>query len=521
MKSKQSFIKGAIILGVSGMLAKLLGLFFRWPVTMLIGDEGIGLYQLAYPVYMFIIGIMSGFPIAISRMVSERIALNNRAQAYRIFKNSLFILTLIGAASSVALYLCAPFLIKSLKWRDDAYYSIAAIAAAPLFVSIMDSFRGYFQGMQMMSLPAASQIVEQLGRVVVGVGLTYILMPYGISYSAAGASFGACAGAILGCILLFAGYMKRRKQLIPCTGRNNGQSSWSNIKELLTVAVPISIGMTVGSIMSLIDSVIVPARLLAAGFSEKVATELYGQLTGKAHVLINVPLTFSMALSTSLVPAMSEVKALRNINRIKNRTEDALKISILLGLPSTVGLFILSDPILHLIFPGRSEGAELLQLLSLSVIFIVIGQTMIGVLNGVGNVTAPVKNLIIGSFFKLILVYILTGMPALNIKGAAISSIVGYGVAAFLNFRDAMKSTYIRLDLDKMVLRPLLSTFAMGAAVYISYNKSIEFFGSNGISTIISVLTGIIIYIIMLILTRTVTLKEISEIMTKSYSRSK
>ncbi|HBM74847.1 MAG TPA: hypothetical protein DD429_04745 [Clostridiaceae bacterium] len=271
--------------------------------------------------------------------------------------------------------------------------------------------------------------------------------------------------------------------------------------------------MTVGSMMSLIDSIIVPARLLSAGFSEKVATELYGQLTGKAHVLINVPLTFSVALSTSLVPAMSEVKALRNINKIKTRAEKALKVSILLAFPSSIGLYILSNPILKLIFPGRSGGGELLQLLSISIIFIVIGQTMIGVLHGVGNISAPVKNLVIGSLFKLLFAYVLTAMPSLNIKGAAISSIIGYGVATFLNFKDAMKSAYFNVDFDRMVLRPLLSAIGMGAAVYMTYNKSMSFYESNGIATMISITAGIIIYMIMLILFGSITLKELYLIM--------
>ncbi len=513
MKNGRSFIKGAIILGLSGILAKFLGLFFRWPVTMLIGDEGIGIYQLAYPIYTFIIGIMSGFPIAISRMISEKLALNNKAQAYSIFKNSLIVLMLIGGGLSVSLYLSAPYLIKWLRWRGDAYYSLISIAAAPFFVSIMSCFRGYFQGMQMMALPAGSQVVEQLGRVVVGVGLTYLLMPYGIGLSAAGASFGACAGAISGCILLIAGFMKRRKELIPRITCDRSGSTQNSIRELLSIAVPISIGMTVGSMMSLIDSIIVPARLLSAGFSEKVATELYGQLTGKAHVLINVPLTFSVALSTSLVPAMSEVKALRNINKIKTRAEKALKVSILLAFPSSIGLYILSNPILKLIFPGRSGGGELLQLLSISIIFIVIGQTMIGVLHGVGNISAPVKNLVIGSLFKLLFAYVLTAMPSLNIKGAAISSIIGYGVATFLNFKDAMKSAYFNVDFDRMVLRPLLSAIGMGAAVYMTYNKSMSFYESNGIATMISITAGIIIYMIMLILFGSITLKELYLIM--------
>ncbi len=478
MKSKQGFIKGALILGISGVIARFLGLFFRWPVTMLIGDEGIGLYQLSYPLYMFIISIMSGFPIAISSMVSERAALGKKEQAYEVFKISLVILLIIGTVSSFGLYIFTPYIIKALKWRSDVYYSIVAIAFAPIFISIMDAYRGYFQGLQMMVMPAASQIVEQLGRVIVGVAAAYLLLPYGISYSAAGASFGACAGAIFGVILLTMGYIKNKQYIVP-RPKSKGSKGSSTINErkrdiiksLLSSAIPISIGMTVGTIMSLIDSLIVPAQLLNAGFNQKVATELYGQLTGKAHVLINVPLALSTALSTSIVPAMSEVKALRSIDKIGNRSQTSMKLAMVLGLPSSVGLFILADPILCLIFPGRSEGSDILRILSLSIIFIVLTQIFTAILQGVGEYIAPVKNLAIGALFKLVLSYILTGIPMFNIKGAAVSSIIGYGIAAILNFNVIKRKIYFPFDIDKMLLRPLFATLAMGICVYFMYNK--------------------------------------------------
>jgi len=509
MRGSNNFITGAIILGISGVVARFLGLFFRWPVTMLIGDEGIGLYQLSYPVYMFIIGIMSGFPIAISSMVSKRVALGRGSQAHKVFKTSLAVLIFIGALSSLLLFISSPYLIKVLRWRDEAYYSLVAVAFAPLFVAVMNAYRGYFQGLQMMAMPATSQIVEQLGRVMVGVLLTYFLLPFGIGYGAAGASFGACAGAVLGCIVLGVGYLKYKRHMNKWPSDSGKENTAAVAVELLSTAIPISIGMTVASIMSLIDSIIVPAQLLSAGFGEKMATELYGQLTGKAHVLINVPLTFSVALGTSLVPAMSEVKALRNISRIKLRAQNAVTAAILVGLPSSLGLFILSDPILHLIFPGHSEGAEVLQILSLSVVFIVLAQTLVSLLHGVGNMMAPVRNLAIGAVFKLFFAYVLTGMPSLNVKGAAISSIIGYFVAAVLNLRDAAKCTYFSFDIDKMLLRPLLVTILMGITVYISYNKFIILTGMSGLSTIFSVITGIIVYVFLIIMSGCISIKDI------------
>lgn len=512
MRGRYNFITGAIVLGAAGIIARFLGVFFRWPVTMLIGDEGIGIYQLVYPIYMFMIGIMSGFPIAISRMVSEKMALGRRYQAYRVFKYSLLVLGFIGFISSILLYIFCPYIIKGLKWRSEVYYSFVAISFAPLFVSIMSSFRGYFQGLQMMAMPAASQIAEQLGRVIVGVGLTYLLLPFGVSYSAAGASFGACAGAILGCILLIFGFIRDRKYTIPDKTAEKPGDGGKIAMELLMTAVPISLGMTVGSIMSLIDSIVVPGQLLSAGFSQKTATELYGQLTGKAHTLINVPLAFSTALGTSLVPAISEAKAGRRTGIIKNRTESAFKLSVLLGLPSSAGLFILADPVMRLVFPGKSAGGPVLQVLSIGIVFIVIAQVLTSVLQGIGNVMSPVKNLLIGAIIKLLLSYTLTAMPRLNIEGAAIASIVGYIIAGILDLKDVRMATGCSIDVGKMVLSPLLAALVMGIGVSMMYNMCMGYTGSNGLSTIVSVIVGIIIYGILILLLGCLTSGEISAI---------
>lgn len=510
MRGRNNFITGAILLGAAGIIARFLGVFFRWPVTMLIGDEGIGIYQLVYPIYMFLIGIMSGFPIAISRMVSERVALGRRYQAYRVFKYSLLILCLIGLVSSVLLYILCPYIIHALKWRDEVYYSFVAISSAPLFVSVMSSYRGYFQGLQMMAMPAASQIAEQLGRVIVGVWLTYMLLPHGVSLSAAGASFGATAGAILGCMLLIFGFIRERRYTVP---RRNSEKTDSGVKiaaELLATAVPISLGMTVGSIMSLIDSIVVPGQLLSAGFSQKTATELYGQLTGKAHTLINVPLALSTALGTSLVPAISEAKAGRNARAIKSRTESALKLSLLFGLPSSAGLFILADPVMRLIFPGKSEGGAVLQVLSVGIVFIVVAQVLTSVLQGIGNVMSPVKNLLIGSIIKLILSYTLTAMPRLNVKGAALASIAGYIAASLLNLADVKRATGCVIDPVKTMLSPLLATLVMVIGVQIMYNMCIGHTGSGALSTVASIAAGMVIYVVLILLFGCLTADKIS-----------
>ena len=191
---KQSLIKGSIILGAAGIIAKFLGLFFRWPLILLIGDEGIGYYQLSYPLYMFFVAIASGVPVAMSKMISERNAVGDIEGTYEIVKESTYLMLVLGIGTSCVLFFFAKPIISFLKWDPKSYYALIGISFAPIAVSIMTIFRGFFQGLQNMTPSGVSQILEQLGRVIVGVGLAFVLLPRGIEFSAGGAAFGAAAG---------------------------------------------------------------------------------------------------------------------------------------------------------------------------------------------------------------------------------------------------------------------------------------------------------------------------------------
>ena len=281
---KQSLIKGSIILGLAGIIAKFLGFFFRWPLIMLIGDTGIGYYQLSYPLYMFFVAMASGVPIAISKMISEKNAVGDIEGSYEVVKESVYLMATLGIGTSLLLFFLAKPIISFLKWNSKSYYSLIAISFAPMMISFVNVFRGFFQGMQNMTHTGVSQILEQMGRVIVGVGMAIILLPKGIEYSAGGASLGAAGGGILALAYLYIKYSEVRKE----NGIKKVKSNPEVLNKILQIAIPISIGTTVGTIMSLIDSILVPQKLLLSGISEANATILYGQLTGKAYTINNI-----------------------------------------------------------------------------------------------------------------------------------------------------------------------------------------------------------------------------------------
>ncbi|ACD51020.1 stage V sporulation protein B [Clostridium botulinum] len=502
---KQSLIKGSLILGVAGILTRFLGLFFRWPLIMLIGDEGIGYYQMSYPLYMFFVAIASGIPIAISKMISENNAMDNTNGIFEIMKESAILMAILGTGTTFALFFFAKPIISFLKWDPKAYYSLIGISFAPVIISFITIFRGFFQGLQNMSPSATSQLIEQIGRIIFGVGLAVVLLPKGIEYSAGGAAFGATAGAVMAGIYLFSKYKKVKKEY----GIKKVKTNPDVLSNILRIAIPISLGATVGSIMGLIDSIVVPQKLLEAGFTNMQSTVLYAQLTGKASVIVNVPLTLSMALCISLIPIIAENFILKNYVEVKRKINMSMKMSAVIAIPCMFGIFFLAEPIMRLIFPGRFAGAEILKYLSLSIPFIILTQTTTSILQGTDNYVLPVINLFIGCFIKGILTWILVPIKALNIYGAVIASITAYLVSSILNLIAMKWKLKVKLHVYEILIKPAYASTLMMILVLVSYNYIYKSTTSNGISCLISIFLGIIVYIILIMLLKVFKIEEI------------
>ena len=502
---KQSLVKASIILGVAGILTRFLGLFFRWPLIMLIGDEGIGYYQMSYPLYMFFIAMASGVPVAISKMISEKNATNDIYGSFEVMKESAILMTIIGTGTTLILFFFAKPIIIFLKWDPKAYYSLIGISFAPIVISFVTIFRGFFQGLQNMTPSAISQILEQIGRVIFGVGLAVFLLPKGIEYSAGGAAFGATAGAVMGGTYLYSNYRKIKKQYKVKKIKSNPEI----LNTILKIAIPISLGTTVSSIMNLIDSILVPQKLLDAGFTSTQATVLYAQLTGKASVIINIPLTLSMAICTSLIPIIAENFILKKQKELKNKIDSSLKMATVIAIPCTFGLFFLAEPVMKFIFPGKFEGIEILKYLSLTIPFIIITQTTTAILQGTGNYIKPVINLLIGCIIKIVLTCVLVPMEAFNIYGAVIASFGAYIAVSILNILTMKFTLRVRFSLYEIIMKPAYASAIMMLFVLISYNTIYKNTTSNGISCLISIFLGMIIYIILIIIFRVFNIEEI------------
>ena len=468
--SNNKFLKGTLILTVSSIVVKVIGSLNWIILSRVLGGEGIGLYQMGFPIYLMAITLSSaGIPVAISIITAEKLAQKDFLGAKRVFNVSLRLLFVTGLGFASALFFGANWLIDN-HWISDsrAYYSIIALAPAVFFVTFLASFRGYLQGWQIMTPTAASEIVEQLMRVVTMIVFANMFMPHGLAYAAGGASMGAGVGAFCALLVLMWFYGRLKQKLKADLQQQNPlatrESARAIISRLLRLALPVSMSSLMLPVVANLDLLIVPQRLEAAGFHISQATEFFGYLTGMAVPLINLATIFTAAMTISLVPAISESRALNDVFGIRAKTRTAFRVALIITCPCFVGMYFLAEKIAALIYnaPG---AADAIQTMSVGILLLGLHQISTGILQGLGRTSIPVINMILAAAVKVFLSWTLTAIPTLGIKGAAMATVVDFGLAAVLNMIFIYKYTGFALSFSG-VFKPAVSAAAMGAAVY-------------------------------------------------------
>ena len=468
--SNNKFLKGTLILTVSSIVVKVIGSLNWIILSRVLGGEGIGLYQMGFPIYLMAITLSSaGIPVAISIITAEKLAQKDFLGAKRVFNVSLRLLFVTGLVFASALFFGAHWLIDNHWIRDSrAYYSIIALAPAVFFVTFLASFRGYLQGWQIMTPTAASEIVEQLMRVVTMIVFANMFMPHGLAYAAGGASMGAGVGAFCALLVLMWFYGRLKQKLKADLQQQNPlatrESARAIISRLLRLALPVSMSSLMLPVVANLDLLIVPQRLEAAGFHISQATEFFGYLTGMAVPLINLATIFTAAMTISLVPASSESRALNDVFGIRAKTRTAFRVALIITCPCFVGMYFRAEKIAALIYnaPG---AADAIQTMSVGILLLGLHQISTGILQGLGRTSIPVINMILAAAVKVFLSWTLTAIPTLGIKGAAMATVVDFGLAAVLNMIFIYKYTGFALSFSG-VFKPAVSAAAMGAAVY-------------------------------------------------------
>ena len=512
-KGQQTFVKGAAILGVAGLIVKFIGAVFRIPLANILGEEGMAYYQVAYPIYATLLVISSaGVPAAISKMVSERVSLGDYRGAHKTFQTAFKLLLFFGIVTTAIMFAFSGVYANAVGY-PSANLSLMMIAPSLFFVSILSAYRGYFQGLQMMSPTAVTQLIEQVIKLGAGLYLASLWVQRGVEYGAAGALLGVTASEVMALLVIMVLYNRKKKKIktqrrqTPGNMLNSGRPI---MRELIMIAIPITLGACLMPIVNAVDTAIVTNTLNSidyAAYNPLTPKASFGVLTGYVNTLINMPAVLSLALCMSLVPAISESRAKNDLIAVSSRSGMGFKLALLVGLPCAVGLFLLAEPILTLLYypkglsaDGVAVGTQLLQTLSIGVLFLTMLQSMTGVLQGAGRPIIPVINLAIGVGVKIVLSLLLIRIPSLNINGAALGTAACYGIAALLNVIAVIRIARARIHLASGVLMPLLSTAMMGIVVYFMYRSLSPQLG-NTLSLLACIAAAVLVYIVMLFFT--------------------
>ena len=538
-KNKRSFIKGAAILGAAGLIVKIIGAFYRIPLTNILGEDGMRFYETAYPFYSGLLVISSaGFPTAISRLVSERVAIGDRKGAKAVFRTAMILLAAIGVTTMVLLFAASP-LIAKISDRPGAQYALMALAPALLIVSVMCTYRGYLQGLQRMTGTALSQITEQVGKLAASYTLAFLfvkMFPDRPELWAMGTLIGISISELLALVVIFVVYRISGTKFPEAQLDNVPLKKASGFKELgmslLAIAIPITIGASIMPITGMADAVFIKRllqiRYTTLGFEAdlvpKMAERGYVALRSYVTPLINMPAVLTLALSMSLVPAIAPMRAARDRRGMRRIGTTGTKLAMIIGAPCAVGLFILGAPIMAMLYSAVGEsvgehgkyvisgflpqiinmrpGSEvtlytlaggIMQISAIGVLFLSMVQTLTGIIQGMGKQQVPVYFLIAGGVLKVLSMLFLMRFTGLGVLGAAISTVLCYLVAGTGDLIYMLGHADIRLNYFDVFAKPLIASAIMGVLVFLSYNLIYKL-GHPTAATLGSVVIGVIVY---------------------------
>ena len=512
---KEGFMQGVITLMFSQVLIKILGLVYTLYLTNRqgFGDKGNGICASGYQIYALLLTISSiGVPSAISKLVSERVAVGDNKGAHRIFKIAYATFAVIGLVGSLLLFFGANVIANQWLQIPDAEMTLVALSPAIFFVTVASVMRGYFNGRQKISVGAKSQTLEQVFKTlltIIVVEVVAILSNVSTEWMAAGANLATTLATFLGFSYLFLYYRSERKEVateIKNTVNYKYERVSTIIKRILLVSIPITLTAIMSSINKNVDSFTV-VRNLRAFMPEDQATALYGILGGKVDTLTSLPLAINVAFATALVPSISAAKAKGDNKTITEKTSFSLLISMLIGLPCTVGMFIFAQPILNLLFPNANDGALILQISALTIIFTILDQTINGALQGFGKLIIPTISLATGVFVKFIFNITLIKIPSIGVYGAAWGSVACHLVAFCIVFTMLRKNIKLNLTFSKFVIKPVIATAIMGICSYFIYS-ALKGIIIQRLATIIALFVAVVIYTLAIVVLKIFTKDE-------------
>ena len=525
-KAGSNFIIQGSILAIAGIIVRLIGMLYRIPLANYIGDEGNGYYSAAYNIYSIMLILSSySLPVAVSKMVSARLARGQYRNARKILRAALFYATIVGGVGFCALWFGSGFFAEHVIKMPYSAYALKVLAPTVWIMAYLGVLRGFFQGHSTMVPTAVSQIFEQIVNAVISLlaakslfdlgvksNLVYGSTEYSYAFGAAGGALGTGAGALTALILFVGLYLMYRPKMKRRIRKEQGTSAEGYgmiTSTLFLTVVPIIVSSSLYNSSTVIDNVLFGQIMTGLGEAKQIASQ-WGIYSGKYHLLFNIPVAVANSLSSSLIPALSRAVAEKDRKQTLNRIASAIRFSMIIAIPSAVGLAVLAAPISNLLFPGR-DNTDLIKMTcygSSAVVVYSLSTVTNAVLQGINRMKTPIRNAGISLVLHTVILFVMLRYLHMGIYGVLYANILFALFICILNARSIARFKRYRQEVKKTFLIPMVASAVMGAAAFGVYRAAYNIFG-NLISTGISVLVAVAVYFVLLILLKGVDAQEL------------
>lgn len=547
-KSKNLFIQGTI-LALAGILTKVIGFAYRIPMVNLMGSDGNGIYSVAFSIYNIVLMLSSySLPLAVSKLVSARLAMKQYNNSYRVFKDAMRFALVVSTIGALFLYFGSGFL-ADMYAMPELVRPLKVLAPTLFVVGIIGVMRGYFQGARTMIPTALSQIIEQILNAIVSIGAVWFCMSriagsagpipkdfesaavgvhgvisqglsvQGASYGAAGGTTGTLAGAGIALLFLAFTYMIYKPAIL----RRNARDGWGLTesdgqiyKALLATVIPVIISQTVYQIGYVIDGLIFSNIMNIKGMESSVRKSLQGVFNSQYTLLINVPIAVATAMAASSIPSIVTSFTIGKTKEVNKKIGSIIKFVMAIAFPSAVGLAVLATPISRVLFSGLGKynmiGADLLHFGTISIVFYSLSTITSAILQGLDHMNVPVRNSAISLVIHLLLMVSLLYFTDLNVYALLIGDVTFPMLISILNWLSVKKYVGYRQEVAKTFLMPLVSSLVMGVATFIIYNGVVDVVGNMIIGMGLAVIVAVVVYLVMILALRCFEKEELYDL---------
>ena len=510
-QKKQSFLHGAALLAAATAIVKIIGAFYKIPLNAIIGEQGFSYFYTAYEIYSVLLLISTaGLPVAVSRLISQANSLGHYNQVRQVYRTARNIFLVLGLISSLLMTLFCRQLANFME-QPDAWFAIGCLGPCALLVCLLSAYRGFFQGQGNMIPTSVSEVLEAFFKLVIGVATAIVLLKVtrDVSFAAGGAILGVTCSCLISAFYLSSKFHKAYS-VLPVT-RETPRPTASTAKALLSIAVPITIGSAGLQLLSVLEAKLYMGQLLALGNTQEQADTMKG-IYNMTQTIFNMPCAFIPAITMSIIPAITSHITLMNDKAVCATEESAARITGLISMPCAVGLFILGEPVTALI--GGYEGeklvlaGQLMALMGVGVFFYSIVQLTNAVMQAHGHASIPVVNMLLAGVMRLIIVYLLTGNPSIQLLGAPIGAALCYLCIGILNLIAMRKVIPQKPAITKNLLRPLIPSVVMGIAALAVWLGLKQATDSRLFLCAIPVMVGVAIYAFLAIKLKAITKED-------------